>query len=214
MLIVNECFTSLQGESSFAGKVCAFIRLAGCSLRCRYCDTKYAISPASGRETSIEELLSFVRESGVSLVEVTGGEPLEQPETPELLASLVAAEFTVLLETNGTCSIADLPQEVIRIMDVKLPGSGMETKMLSSNYSLLTPRDEVKFVIGSRADYEAAKTIIAAHHLDKIGCRLIASPVWGTMKFDELAAWLVADGSPLQMQLQLHKLIWGDKKGV
>lgn len=212
---VCETFVSLQGESTFAGEVCFFIRLAGCNLDCAYCDTRPARDPAAGRAATVDELVRQVRAAGVPLVEVTGGEPLCQPETPALLQALLDDGRTVLLETNGAMPLDAVPAGVHRIIDYKLPSSGMEARMLDRNFQSLTAFDEVKFVIGSREDYEAAQAAVARCGLDRQPVRLLISPVWGLVEWPRLAGWLIADRFPGKLQLQQHKLIWGaDATGV
>jgi len=209
-----ESFTSLQGESTHAGRICFFLRLAGCNLDCNYCDTRYAREPEAGKPATEEELVSLAEESGAGLVEITGGEPLSDPETPELCRRLLDAGFEVLLETNGSLSIAKIPYEVRKILDCKLPGSGMAEHNDFSNYQLLAPHDEVKFVISSRADFDYALDVIRRYDLSARTQNLLASPVWGRVSFEELAQWVVDSRAPIRMQLQMHKLIWGDRSGV
>lgn len=212
MLRVVELFTSIQGESTQAGRKCFFIRLEKCNLSCVYCDTRYANS--GGREMSVADLVAAAGASGVGLVEITGGEPLLQQETPALCQALLDAGFEVMVETNGSYSIASVPEQVRRIIDCKLPDSGMNSYMLESNYALLTPRDEVKFVVSSRRDFDHAVEVCRKFRLAEKTASLLVSPVWGKMAFDELAAWVVECDQPLRLQLQMHKFIWGDKRGV
>ena len=212
MLSVCETFSSIQGESTRAGKPCFFIRLAGCSCACSYCDTEYAKAP--GRPYRIDELLALARDSGLKLVEVTGGEPMEQPETPLLCRRLLDEGFEVLLETNGTLPLGTVPSGVRRIVDCKLPSSGMAERNDVSNYPLLNADDEVKFVVGSRADFDYAVAVIKMHRLTACGCELLVSPVWGKVALPELAEWVLESGLPLRMQIQMHKVIWGDRRGV
>ena len=212
MLSVCETFSSIQGESTHAGRPCFFIRLAGCSCNCSYCDTEYAKAP--GREYAPADLVALARDSGLKLVEVTGGEPMEQRETPELCRLLLDAGFEVLLETNGTIPLDAVPAGVHRIVDCKLPSSGMAARNCVDNYKLLGPGDEVKFVVGSREDFKYAARVIAEHRLADAGCELLVSPVWGRGELPELAKWVLESGLPLRMQLQMHKIIWGDKRGV
>ena len=212
MLSVCETFASIQGESTHAGRPCFFIRLAGCSCSCSYCDTQYAKAP--GKPYRIDELLTLARDSGLRLVEVTGGEPMEQKETPQLCRRLLDDGFEVLLETNGTLPLDAVPAGVHRIVDCKLPSSGMAERNCMHNYALLTPDDEVKFVVGSREDFDHAVEVIEAHRLTEKGCELLVSPVWGKIEFSELADWVLKSGLPLRMQIQMHKIIWGDRRGV
>lgn len=212
MLPLIESFASIQGESTHAGKRCFFIRLAGCNLRCNYCDTTYAWN--GGKNVSIAELTRMALDSRIPLVEVTGGEPLIHPETPALLQSLLDAGLEVLLETNGALPIANVPQKVRKILDCKLPDSGMSEHNLFENYSLLTPHDEVKFVVSSRNDFDWAIRVIGEYDLENKTPNLIFSPVWGRVSFENLAQWVIDSGRRIRMQLQMHKLIWGDRKGV
>ena len=209
---VVECFSSLQGESTQAGRRCFFIRLEGCNLDCSYCDTRYAAS--GGVEKSIDELVELAIGSGIPLVEITGGEPLLEKELPELCRRLMSAGLEVMVETNGSLDVSVLPGGVRRIIDCKLPDSGMAEHNLRSNFFGLTGLDEVKFVISSRRDFDYAMDFISKCRLEESPAELLASPVWGRVSFEELAAWVVASGSRLRMQLQMHKVIWGDKKGV
>lgn len=211
-LIVNECFTSLQGESTQAGRVCHFIRLSGCNLACSYCDTRYA---ATGNERSIAELISGIP-SGVKLVEITGGEPLRQPGSALLAETLLHAGYEVMVETNGSLDIDEMPPGVRRIMDCKLPSSGMAGHNLWSNYAKLTALDEVKFVVGDREDFDYAQNVVGRFFdAETSRWKILYSPVWGRVEFSELAQWIIDANAPGQMQLQLHKLIWGaEKTGV
>ncbi len=214
-LRVVECFVSLQGESTFAGLPCAFIRLAGCNLRCAWCDTAYAWEPEAGEERPIPELVAWAEDSGVPMVEVTGGEPLLQAATPELLRRLQAAGFTVLLETNGAVPLDRVPPGVHRIMDRKLPASGMADRHLAANYQLLTPEDEIKFVVADALDYDFMRREIETFRLPERTPKLLASPVWGRLEPAELAAWILRDRLPVRFQLQLHKIIWSPElRGV
>lgn len=212
MLSVCETFTSLQGESTRVGKPCFFIRLAGCSGTCSYCDTEYAKAP--GKPYSVDKLAELARRSGLKLAEVTGGEPMEQPETPLLCHRLLDDGFEVLLETNGTIPLDAVPAGVRRIVDCKLPSSGMAERNCAHNYAILTADDEVKFVVGSRGDFDYAVKVIKEHRLAACGCELLISPVWGKVELPELARWVLQSGLPLRMQLQMHKIVWGDRRGV
>ena len=214
MLKVCEIFTSLQGESTHAGRRCMFIRLAHCNLQCCYCDTLYANINPEYKEYTVDELVSLVLESKEPLVEITGGEPLLNEETPLLCQKLIDNNIEVLLETNGSMSIENVPKEVCRILDCKLPDSNMSDKNNFANYNLLTPNDEVKFVISSRKDFDYAINVINTYDLFAKTSKILASPVWGRVEFTTLAQWVVESKLPLRMQLQMHKIIWGDKKGV
>ena len=209
-----ESFTSLQGESTHVGRVCHFLRLAGCNLDCSYCDTRYGRSFEAGMPAADDELVKLALDSGVKLVEITGGEPLATPETPELCRRLLDAGFEVLLETNGSFSIAAVPREVRKILDCKLPGSGMFAANDFGNYELLAPHDEIKFVISDRIDFDCMLEVIRKYDLERKCRNLLASPVWGRGDFAALAAWIVDARTPVRMQLQMHKQIWGDRPGV
>jgi 7-carboxy-7-deazaguanine synthase len=211
-LIVNEIYHSIQGESSWAGLPCVLVRLTGCPLRCTWCDTEYAFT--EGRPMTIADILDKVNAYACDLVEVTGGEPLAQPATRALLAALCDAGKRVLLETAGSHDISGLDPRVIRIMDLKCPSSGEQERNLWSNVEHLRPQDEVKFVIGDRADYDWARATMERHRLAE-RCGVLVSPVHGRLGPADLAGWVLADGLPVRMQLQLHKLIWpAAKRGV
>jgi len=209
ILRVYETFSSLQGESTWAGLPCFFIRLAGCNLSCRYCDTLSARDLAAGREMTVAELVALAKSSGLALVEITGGEPLLQTGTPALCRALLATGVRVLLETNGSLPFGRLPAGVIRIMDVKCPGSGESSRLHRANLAALRPQDEVKFVLTDRHDYEYARRMIRRHQLHQKTTNLLFSPAWAQLDSEELAAWIMADRLPVRLQLQLHKLIWG-----
>lgn len=213
-LKVNEIFFSIQGESSHAGRPCAFIRLAGCNLRCSYCDTRYAYEEGSWQE--IDDIEREIRPFGCSLVEVTGGEPLLQAETPELVRRLLDNGYTVLLETNGSLHIGAVDERCCRIVDMKCPSSGEADKNRLENLAVLTPNDEVKFVIADRSDFDYAKTVIStrlSHHRD-LKPPLI-SPAFGRLNPESLARWILEDHLDVRLQIQLHKVIWGaEKRGV
>lgn len=211
---VTETFASLQGESTHAGRKCFFIRLSGCNLNCSYCDTLYARSFDAGSERSVEELAHEVLASGLKLAEITGGEPLCSPETPRLCQALLDAGIEVLMETNGSMPIDQIPREVRKILDCKLPGSGMSGFNCYENYALLESHDEVKFVVSSRSDFEFASDIIVKYALFERTPHLIASPVWGRVSFEDLSSWVMESPLPWRMQLQMHKIIWGDRRGV
>jgi 7-carboxy-7-deazaguanine synthase len=213
VLQLSEIFYSIQGESSFAGYPCLFFRLAGCNLRCSYCDAKYTYEEP-GSPTPLNTLLNEAARYPNALIEITGGEPLLQEGVYPLMAGLLAAGRTVLLETNGSLSIARVPQEVVKIIDLKCPDSGMAEKMEPANLALLAPHDEIKFVVSSRGDYDWAKAMIAEHRLAE-KAKLILSPVIGRLAPALLAEWLMVDALPARLQLQLHTLLWpGLKRGV
>ena len=209
---ITEIFHSIQGESSYAGQPCVFIRLTGCPLRCTWCDTDYAFY--GGHECSIDEVLRKVHSYGCSLVEVTGGEPLVQPESLPLLTRLCDAGYTVLLETSGAVDIAPVDPRAHVILDVKCPGSGMTDRMHWPNLSRLAVKDEAKFVLADRADYDWAREILARYDLAS-RCMVLFSPVFGSLDVRQLAEWILADRLPVRFQLQMHKYIWApDMRGV
>ncbi len=213
-LLVTEVFHSIQGESTRAGLPCSFIRLARCNLRCSWCDTPYSFR--GGARWTVESLVDEVRGHNCPLVEITGGEPLAQPGCVDLARALVGAGFRVLIETGGSLPIDTLPPEVVRIMDLKCPGSGMSHRNHWPNLEFLDPkRDEVKFVIADRNDYEWSRGVIRRYTLEKRCAAVLLSPVWGRLNLEELAAWMLGDALPARMQLPLHKIIWPpDRRGV
>jgi len=207
-LLANEIFYSIQGESSFAGSPCVFIRLTGCNLRCSYCDTRYAYD--EGKNYSIEAVVKKVRAYQCKLVEVTGGEPLIQEGVYRLLDRLIESGYQVLIETNGSMPIARINPQCIKIVDIKCPGSGMSDKMDWKNLKKLSPRDEVKFVIGDRKDYTWSVEMISQKSLEK---NLIHfSPIFGRIKPERLTKWILEDRLPVRLQLQWHKYIWPHRK--
>ena len=206
MLTVNEIFPSIQGESTRAGQRCVFVRLTACDLRCTWCDTPYAFH--EGRKMSIDDVVAEVEGHGCSLVEITGGEPLLQDDVYPLMDRLLAQGRTVMLETGGHRPITRVPAEVVKIVDVKCPGSGEADKNDWSNLGRLAPHDEVKFVVQDRADYEFAKDVIARHGLADRAGALLLSPVHGVLDPKTLSEWMLADRLPARLQLQLHKYIW------
>ena len=210
---VNEIFYSIQGESSFIGRPSAFIRLAGCDLRCTYCDTEYAFK--EGREMSIPQILAAVSAFPVTLVLVTGGEPMLQPDTGELLRVLLDGGYTVCLETGGHRPVQALDPRVHRIMDLKCPSSGMQQHNNYENIGQLTRKDEIKFVVGTREDFDWACGMIGRYDLPaKVGVVLF-SPVYGALPYADLARWVLDCGLPVRLQLQMHKIIWpGILRGV
>ncbi len=209
---ITEIFTSIQGESTFSGLPCTFIRMTGCNLRCKYCDTPYALE--GGEKSSLDQVMNKVRESGISLVELTGGEPLLQKECYLLISLLLKEGYTVLLETNGSLPLEEVDGRVIKIMDIKCPSSGMSDKMNFSNVDCLDSKDEVKFVIGNRADFDWAKEIIDTYRLVE-KCKVLISPILSKLDAKELAGWILKERMPVRLQLQLHKFIWPDlSRGV
>jgi 7-carboxy-7-deazaguanine synthase len=214
MLTVNEIFYSIQGESTFAGWPCIFIRLTGCNLRCKYCDTKYAYE--EGNDIPLESILATVKGFECNLVEVTGGEPLIQEETPGLISTLIDNGYTVLLETNGSQDISIVDNSCIRIVDIKCPSSGMEKNNYWKNLKYLTLHDQLKFVIALREDYLYAKKVLDNPAIkEKKELTVNFSPVFKKMHPKELASWILADNLPVRLHIQLHKYIWGEKtRGV
>ena len=213
MLTVNEIFHSIQGESTHTGEPCVFVRLTACDLRCSWCDTPYAFY--EGRKMSVDDVLAEVDGYGCPLVEVTGGEPLLQPDVYPLMTRLLESGKTVLIETGGHRSIAQVPAGVERIMDVKCPGSGEAEKNDWSNLTQLTPTDQVKFVLKDRADYEYAREIVTREGLKDRVAAVLFSPVHGVLEARQLAEWMLADRLPVRLQLQAHKFIWSpETRGV
>jgi 7-carboxy-7-deazaguanine synthase len=211
-LRITEIFHSVQGESTWAGLPCTFVRLTGCPLRCVWCDTAYAFH--GGERMTLDAIMTRVAEIGTPLVEITGGEPLAHANAFVLAERLLDTGYTVLVETSGAADVARLDARAHKIMDLKCPGSGEDSKNLWTNLDHLTSRDEVKFVIADRADYDWAVATIRRHRLDermRAGelRALLFSPVWESIDFRELAEWLLEDRLPVRFQLQLHKLIWG-----
>jgi 7-carboxy-7-deazaguanine synthase len=212
MLKVNEIFYSIQGESSYAGLPCVFVRLTYCNLRCTYCDTEYSFY--EGKDMTIDEIIFEVKKYNCNLVEVTGGEPLVQKESLDLMKRLCDEGFKVLLETSGSLPIENVDKRVTIIMDLKTPSSKMMKKNLYSNIDFLKPDDEVKFVIGNREDYEWSKEIIEKYNL-KNKCKILMGCVFGELSNVELATWILEDHLPVRFQIQLHKYIWEpERRGV
>ncbi|MEE9497782.1 MAG: radical SAM protein [Nitrospinaceae bacterium] len=212
MLTINELFKSIQGESSFTGLPCIFIRLTGCNLRCTWCDTEYAFY--EGKPKSVKEIVDAINPLGVPLVEITGGEPLLQDEVYELMNALLEKNYQVLVETGGGVSVEKVPERVIKILDIKCPGSGEVSKNLWGNLDHLNPHDEVKFVLADRADYEWSRKILDRTNIHK-KVQVLFSPVYDRLDLKELAAWVLEDNLPVRVQTQLHKVIWGkDAIGV
>jgi 7-carboxy-7-deazaguanine synthase len=208
VLRVSEIFYSLQGESTFAGLPCVFVRLAGCNLRCRYCDTRYARDPGSGRETTLDEIIARVQAYGVPLVEITGGEPLLQDATPELIFRLRRRECTVLIETNGSiplAGLAALDERVHLIIDVKTPGSGEEGSFRAENLALLNPRHQLKFVLCDEEDFFWSRDFLRRV---PAGIEVVFSPVLEAFKPARLAELMLEHKVRARLQLQLHKALW------
>jgi 7-carboxy-7-deazaguanine synthase len=205
MLTVNEIFHSIQGESTRAGQPCVFVRLTACDLRCSWCDTSYAF--AEGTKRSVEQVVADVEGYGCRLVEITGGEPLLQDDVYPLMHLLLERGHTVMLETGGHRSIAGVPSSVIKIVDVKCPGSGEADKTDFDNLKRMAPHDEVKFVIKDRADYDFALDVLRRHDLSRAAA-ILFSPVHGVLDPRTLSEWMLADRVPARLQIQLHKIIW------
>ena len=209
---VNEIYRSIQGESSYAGLPCVFVRLTYCNLRCSYCDTEYAFY--EGRDCTVEQVLREVESFDCPLVELTGGEPLLQEEVFPLMDKLVARGYTVLLETGGSLDVARVNSRVIKILDLKCPGSGESQRNLYANLAKLQSRDEVKFVIGDRADYLWARQALTEYRLTD-RCSVLFSTVFEKLPPRQLAEWLLEDNLKVRLQLQMHKYIWGPEvRGV
>jgi 7-carboxy-7-deazaguanine synthase len=212
-LTINEIYHSIQGESTWAGEPCVFVRLTFCDLRCTYCDTEYAFY--EGKKQTLGEIVPAVAAFRCPLVEITGGEPLLQKNVLPLMAMLADAGHTVLLETSGAHDISAVDQRVHRIMDLKTPGSGESARNLFSNIEHLTQRDEVKFVIGSREDYEWSREQVERHGLAQRCRAVLFSPIFGRIDPREIVEWILADRLPVRFQLQMHKFIWTPtKRGV
>jgi 7-carboxy-7-deazaguanine synthase len=214
MLKVNEIFKSIQGESSYAGLPCTFIRLAGCNLRCTYCDTNYAYY--HGRELSDEEIIAKIEEYHVPCVEFTGGEPLLQEETPPLIKTLLDKGYKVLIETNGSICIGCLDKRLTIIMDIKTPKSGMSERMNLKNLELIKSNDEIKFVLMDESDYTWAKDMIAKYNLLKKTTNVLLAPAYGELSPKLLTSWVLRDNLNVRVQLQIHKYIWApeEREGI
>ncbi len=206
MLKVNEIFKSIQGESTYAGIPCTFVRLAGCNLRCTYCDTNYAYY--HGKEISDKEIISKIEEHGVKCVEFTGGEPLLQEETSPLVKTLLDRSYEVLIETNGSICIGCLDKRLTIIMDIKTPKSGMSERMNLKNLDLIKINDEIKFVLLDESDYIWAKDMISRHNLLDRTRKILVSPAYGILSPKLLVSWVLRDNLSVRVQLQIHKYIW------
>lgn len=213
MLTINEIFHSIQGESTHAGRPCVFVRLTACDLRCSWCDTPYAFS--EGRKMSVDEVVAQVGAFRCDVVEITGGEPLLQPDVYPLMQRLLDEGRVVMLETGGHRSADQVPQGVIRVIDVKCPASGESDRNHWPNLDRLRASDEVKFVVKDRGDYEYARDVVETHALIGRCAAVLFSPVHGVLPAKTLAEWILADGLPVRLQLQAHKYVWGaDVRGV
>ena len=209
ILKINEIYHSIQGESSFTGLPCIFIRLTYCNLRCSYCDSEYTFY--EGADMSIDEILNKIKNYSCKLVEVTGGEPLVQKGCIDLLQKLVDLDYKVLLETSGSLTIKDVPKEVINIIDFKCPSSNMKKKNLWENINYLKVDDEVKFVIGNREDYEWAKNKIKKYNLTNT-CKVLMSPIYKEIEPKMITEWILEDNLNIRFQVQLHKEIWPEEE--
>ena len=205
MLQITEIYKSIQGESSFVGLPCVFVRLTGCNLRCSYCDTEYAFY--EGKEMTVSKAVAAVEEFGLQLVEITGGEPLLQAESYDLMTRLLSLNYEVMLETGGSISIQDVPKEVFKIVDMKCPSSGEMEKNDLKNLFRLAQHDEVKFVIGNRKDYEWSLTILKEYKLQE-KAKILFSPIFEVLNLCSLAKWILEDNLSVRLQTQLHKHIW------
>jgi 7-carboxy-7-deazaguanine synthase len=206
MLTVNEIFYSIQGESTRVGRPCVFVRLTACDLRCSWCDTPYAFH--EGAKRSLDEVIAEVERYDCPLVEITGGEPLLQDDVYPLMERLLARGRTVMLETGGHRPITRVPRAVVKIVDVKCPGSGEADRNDWGNLDALAPHDEVKFVVQDRVDYEFARDVIRRYDLASRSAAVLVSPVHGVLEPRLLSEWMLADHLPARLQLQLHKYIW------
>ena len=202
---INEIFKSIQGETSYVGLPCTFIRITGCNLRCGYCDTTYAYE--EGAEMSINSILESIGGFKSKLVCVTGGEPLSNKDTPSLIKELLSKNYTVLVETNGSYDVSAIPQKAIKIMDIKCPDSNMSYSMHWRNINYLTKLDEVKFILSSRKDYEWTKEVISRYNLSKVTNVLIGT-AFGVISPKSVVRWILEDNLDVRFQLQLHKYIW------
>ncbi len=210
MLKITEIFYSIQGESSWVGYPCVFVRLSECNLHCTWCDTYDVFRPS--REMSIAEVMARIALYPSRLVEITGGEPLLQHESIDLMKKLLKAGYQVLLETNGSLSIKDVPRKVIKVLDVKCPGSGESQRNLFENFPYLESTDDIKFVVKDRIDFDYAMTVIRQHRLEN-RAGLLISPAWGEVALTDLARWVLSSGIEIRLQVQLHKIIWGPNAG-
>lgn len=209
-LRITEIFFSLQGETRTMGLPTVFIRLTGCPLRCQYCDTAYAFQ--GGNYLTVDEILAEVKQYKTKYVTVTGGEPLAQKTCLDLLTKLCDQQYEVSLETSGALSVAEVDPRVVKIVDLKTPGSKEESRNDFDNLNYLSDRDQIKFVICDRGDYEWSKKILEKYGLNTI-CQVLFSPSYEQLKLQDLADWIIEDQIPVRMQMQMHKYIWGDVPG-
>ena len=209
MLMINEIYHSIQGESSFMGKPCVFVRLTYCNLRCSYCDTEYAFY--EGNEMTIKDIIKTIKQYNCNLVEITGGEPLMQHESIQLMETLISLGYETMLETGGSLSVKEVPEEVIKIVDFKCPSSKMSKKNKWTILDELQSHDEVKFVIGNKADYNWVKKQIDLYKIDK-KFQVLLSPVYDKINPEKIVDWMLKDKLKARFQIQLHKAIWGAEK--
>ena len=209
ILKINEIFKSIQGESTYTGLPCIFIRLTYCNLRCTYCDTEYAFH--DGQDMSIKQILEYIEPMGVKLVEITGGEPMLQKNVISLMKELLKNNYKVMLETSGAISLKDVPKEVNKIVDFKCPSSEMSDKNLWSILDELNLKDEIKFVVGDLDDYKWVKSKISKYNLDS-KWTILLSPVFGKITLEKMANWILEDNLKVRLQLQMHKYIWDPEK--
>jgi len=214
MLKINEIFKSIQGESTYAGLPCTFVRLAGCNLRCTYCDTNYAYY--NGKELSDEEIVSKIDEYGVKCVEFTGGEPLLQEETPQMIKNLLDKGYNVLIETNGSICIGCLDKRLNIIMDYKTPKSSMSERMRPKNFDFLKKTDQIKFVLMDESDYDWSKKVISDNNLIERFDNILMAPAYSVLSPKSLVTWVLRDNLQVRVQLQIHKYIWApdEREGV
>lgn len=211
-MLVSEIFLSIQGESTYAGLPCIFVRLAVCNLSCTWCDTPYAQTTEGSSELEINDIVNEVKRYNCRLVEITGGEPLVQAETIALVKRLIDEGFKVLIETNGSVSLASLDKRAVKIVDVKCPSSGHWGSFLLKNLDFITPEDEVKFVIGDRNDYDCAKRFLSENVKDRT-TKVLFAPVRPALEPRMLAEWILNDSLKVRLQLQLHTYIWDNERG-
>jgi 7-carboxy-7-deazaguanine synthase len=212
-LLVNEIFYSIQGESIYSGCPCIFVRLTGCNLKCTYCDTQYAYE--GGEKMEIPQLIRRVAGYKCRWVEITGGEPMLQNETPILVSRLLDNGYVVMMETNGSLDISRVDRRCIKVLDIKCPSSNEAKKNDLKNLKRIDSKDQIKFVIGNREDYKFAKNIISLHCPDFPGDRILFSPVYGIMHPSDLADWILRDHLNVRLHLQIHKYIWPNReKGI
>lgn len=211
-MLINEIFMSIQGESTYAGLPCIFVRLAGCNLSCSWCDTPYARVPDEAQDLAVEQIMAEVKKYSCRLVEITGGEPLLQDDSKKLAKRLLEGGYDVLLETNGSVSLKGLDERVVKIVDVKCPSSGQAGSFLMENLDYILPQDEVKFVIGNRDDYECAKEFIE-NCLEDRTANILFAPVKPELEPRQLADWILRDSLRVRLQIQLHTYIWSGERG-